>query len=223
LRQIILNFHGIGNTSRIMEPGEARYWVSPSFFEETLAMADHYKDRVCTDFTFDDGNLSDLEIAAPGLARHGRKAMFFVLADRIGTTGSLGADDIRALAEAGHEIGTHGAAHTDWTSAKPTVLKRELGHITRDAIAMAAGQPVRAAAIPFGRYNSKVLKALSDYGYDRVYSSDGGAWKAGQKPVPRTSPRADMTLKDIENILIGADPVRNRLRRALSGYVKRTL
>lgn len=223
MRQVILNFHGIGQPQRQIEPGEERYWVSQDFFEETLALSIHHKTRTRTSYTFDDGNLSDIEIAAPILAHYGIHATFFVLADRIGTPGSLSAADIRALSEAGNRIGTHGAAHIDWRIADKTTIDRELGAATRAAIADAAGRPVMAAAIPFGRYNRKVLGALSREGYKEVYSSDGGPWHAGQRPIPRTSPRADMTLSDIERLLIGPEPTTTRLRRVLARSIKQIL
>lgn len=223
MRQVILNFHGIGTPGRPMEPGEAPYWVSEAFFEETLALAMFHKDRTRTDFTFDDGNLSDLEIALPALARHKMQATFFILADRIGATGSLSAADIRALALAGHRIGSHGAAHVDWKATDRDTLERELGPTTREAIARAAGRPVNTAAIPFGRYDARVLRALARQGYESIYSSDGGPWRPGQWPIPRTSPRADMTLNKIENVLTGNEPAMVGIRRRLARSVKRLI
>lgn len=221
MRQVILNFHGLGKPGRPLEPGEADYWVEADLLTETLILAARYRDRVHTTFTFDDGNLSDIAIAAPALAQHGMHTTFFVIADRIGGPGSLSAEDIRALAHAGHRIGSHGAAHVDWKAADATTLARELGNTTRATIAEAAGHPVTAAAIPFGRYNAAVLRALAHHGYDRAYSSDGGGWRADQFPIPRTSPRADMTVTDIEDILLGREPARARLRRVLARTVKR--
>lgn len=221
MRQVILNFHGIGQPARPLEPGEARYWVSEDLFEETLRIAKRHEDRARVDITFDDGNLSDIAIGLPVLARHDRLATFFVLADRIGQPGSLGQEDMRALIAAGHRIGTHGAAHVDWRAIDSGGLEHELGRGTRDKIATAAGQPVREAAIPFGRYNARVLRALSRHGYERVYSSDGGAWRRGQWLIARTSPRAEMTPRDIEGIILGHEPVARRLRRVVARGVKR--
>lgn len=221
MRQVILNFHGLGQPRRPLELGEARYWVAPEFLAETLVLTERHKDRVHTTFTFDDGNLSDIEIAAPTLARHGLHATFFVLADRIGAPGSLSPADIRVLAREGHSIGSHGAAHVDWKIANAATLEHELGSATRDAISDAAGHPVTAIAIPFGRYNAAVLRALKQRSYNQAYSSDGGSWQAGQFPIPRTSPRTDMTMMDIENILLGREPAHARLRRIMSRSVKR--
>jgi peptidoglycan/xylan/chitin deacetylase (PgdA/CDA1 family) len=221
VRHVVLNFHGLGRPGRPLEPGEARYWVAAEMLIETLTLAVRHKDRVQTTFTFDDGNLSDIDIAAPALAQHGLHATFFVLADRIGMPGSLGPAEMRALVKAGHCIGSHGAAHVDWKIADAATLAHEVGQTTRAAIADAAGHPVTAAAIPFGRYNAAVLKALAQHGYDRAYSSDGGGWRAGQFPISRTSPRTDMTMADIESILLGHESARARLRRVLARTVKR--
>lgn len=222
LRQVILNFHGIGTPGRSLEPDEAPYWVTEDFFKEVLARAEYYKTRVHTAFTFDDGNQSDLEIAAQWLTRYNRTAMFFVLADRIGLRGSLDVAGIRALVEAGHSIGSHGAAHIDWKAADVATLEHELGQDTRNRIADAAAHPITAAAIPFGRYNATVLRALTRHGYARVYSSDGGSWRTNQNPIPRTSLRHDMATADIESLLIERTPIRKWLRQGGSRAIKKT-
>lgn len=220
MKQVILNFHGIGQPGRTLEPGEDVYWITQEFFESVLGLAHALKGSVHTGFTFDDGNYSDLAIGAEGLARYGLKGHFFVLASRIGEVGSLNVADIRTLQAAGHEIGSHGADHVDWRAADTTVLSRELDD-ARQIIEEAVQGPVRAAAIPFGRYNARVLRALRAFRYDRVYSSDGGFWGEGQFPIPRTSIKSSMRLGDIETILLGRESPQRRLRRALSMTAKR--
>lgn len=222
MRRVILNFHGLGAPGRTLEPGEAAYWVNADFLAQTLDLAARLKPQVETHITFDDGNLSDLEIAAPLLARHGHQAQFFVLSDRIGQAGSLGAGGIRALQEAGHAIGSHGAGHLDWKTLDAAGRTREMDH-ARAVIADITGQPVTAAAIPFGRYDAGVLRALKQRGYTHIYSSDGGAWLNDRAPIPRSSPRADMTLADIEAILLGHESPLKRVRRRLARAVKRRL
>lgn len=220
MRRVILNFHGLAEPERKLETGEAPYWISAAQFSDILALADDLKETVDTTFTFDDGNRSDLTIGAEGLARVGRKATFFVLAGRIGQKGSLSETDIQTLRAAGHSIGSHGADHIDWRAADPAARDRELVWARR-RIAEVAQVPVEEAAIPFGRYNGAVVRALRAQGYSLAYSSDGGGWTQGQYPVPRTSPRADMALREIEDVLLGREPARARLRRGLSMAVKK--
>lgn len=222
LPRVILNFHGLGTPARELEEGEAAYWVTPEIFGGTLALAEQHKARVETYITFDDGNLSDLEIAAPLLEARGMTAQFFVLSDRIGQPGSLAPDHIRTLHAAGHGIGSHGAAHVDWKTLDDAGRTAEMD-TARAAIAEVTGTPVEAAAIPFGRYDAGVLRALRARGYARVYSSDGGAWMNDRAPIPRTSPRADMTLEDIEAVMLGREPALKGLRRRVARAVKRVL
>ena len=219
MRKVILNVHGIGQPRRALEPGEEKYWVERHFFDAVLKIAEAMQTKVQVSFTFDDGNLSDLDIGAEALARHGRTGTFFVLSDRIGQLGSLAADDIRKLQALGHEIGSHGASHVDWTRLDPAGIHREMED-ARDILARITQEKITTAAIPFGRYNATVLKALASRDYKKVYSSDGGRYSSDRSPIPRSSLRADMTETDVQNIILGHEPMRLKLRRQLGRTVK---
>lgn len=221
-RRVILNLHGLGVPDRALPESERPYWIDAEMFGAVLDLADHLQGHIETAFTFDDGNRSDIEIGAEALDRAGRKATFFVLSDRIGKPGSLSAVDIAELAGRGHGIGNHGAGHLDWTGLDPAGEALEY-NTARKVITAAAGRPVTAAAIPFGRYNGRVIRALKAHGYADVYSSDGGGWHPGQYPTPRTSLRSDMSLADVEAVLLGRESVKRRLRRSLSMAIKRQL
>jgi peptidoglycan/xylan/chitin deacetylase (PgdA/CDA1 family) len=235
MRQMVLNFHGIGTPTRNLEQGETNYWVSEEFFVHTLDLIHYHRAQVQIDITFDDGNQSDLTIAAPLLRGYGLCARIFVLADRIGQPGSLDASALRDLVGQGHTIGSHGAAHIDWKAADAATLAAEIGAVTRDKIGTAAGVRVTSAALPFGRYNAAVLRALKREGYLQVYSSDGGPLKtlgaavdlripgAAPWPIPRTSLRADMTLPDIEAIILGQESIHRRFRRTIACAIKARL
>lgn len=215
MRQVILNFHGIGEPGRTLEDGEAPYWISEAFYADILALCDRVRDRVDIGFTFDDGNLSDLKIGAEGLARYGFGAQFFVLSSRLDTPGSLASSDLMRLQEMGNTIGNHGANHVDWRELDPNGVTRELVE-ARKIIEDAAQITITDAGIPFGNYNRSVLQALKAHNYTTAYCSYRGAWHAGQYPIPRNSPRGDMTLADIENRLLGPEPMPQRLKRRLS-------
>ena len=220
MRRIILNFHGIGTPRRDLEPGEARYWVSEDQFVQAVELADTHADRVETSFTFDDGNLSDFDIAAPHLADRGLTAVFFVLADRIDTAGSLEADQIRQLAGAGFGIGSHGAAHVNWRRLDKDGLRRELIEAPL-RIADCASQPVTEAGIPFGSYDRGVLREIRTAGFEAAYCSDPGPWRDGDDPIPRTSPTRDMTREMLEDVIVGRfNPWRDGVR-ILKRSVKR--
>ena len=223
MRHVILNLHGIATPGRALEPDEDRYWISVDQFQAALTAARNFAARgLRVDFTFDDGNLSDLDIAAEPLARAGFVADIFVLSARLDHPGSLSVADLRTLQDMGHRIGTHGQDHVDWTALDDAGRRAEW-YDARATIAEAAQAPVTAAAIPFGRYNGQVLRGLKAAGYDRVYSSHGGAVGPCDWPIPRTSLRGDMTQTDLEAIFTGTEPLRRRLRRAVSKRLKRVI
>lgn len=221
MRMVILNFHGLEAPARNLETGEERYWVSADLLNASLKLAKRHANSVNTTFTFDDGNASDYTIAAPILAKHNTTATFFVIADRIEKPGSLSSAQIRSLVQQGHRIGSHGASHVDWSIATDAALDRELGAFSRNLIHSASDEEVTDIAIPFGRYSARVLAAIASYGYQSVYSSDGGAWKPTASPYPRTSISNLMTVEDIENIILGIEPLQLRIRRSLTRVVKR--
>ncbi|WP_341213312.1 polysaccharide deacetylase family protein [uncultured Limimaricola sp.] len=215
----ILNLHGLGRPPQPLPDGEARYWVGPDLLAAAIELAAKHRDEVRTLFTFDDGNRSDIEIGAPMLAAAGHQATIFVLADRIDAPHYLSQDDISALQAMGHAIGSHGAAHLDWTAQDATTLDRELGE-ARVRIETVAGHSVTEAAIPFGRYNARVLKALRQAGFSRVYSSDGGVARMSAWPVARTSLTDKMTPASLEAIITGREAPTRRLRRRVAVAVK---
>ncbi len=220
MRQVILNFHGIGIPNRQMEHGEAKYWISADFFDEVVAIATRMHDTVKTSFTFDDGNSSDLEIAAPRLTAAGISADFFILSGRLEMDGALNRENIKDLQNMGHGIGNHGADHVDWSALGPTGLTHEL-ESARRVLEDICGGTICSAAIPFGRYNGTVVRALKAAGYVRAYSSDGGAHNGNQYPCPRTSLTCDMTIEDVEDVLLGHETIKQDLRRRASMFVKR--
>lgn len=212
-RQIGLIFHGIGTPGREMEPSEAAYWISVTQFEDILDKIVAQPDRFR--ITFDDGNLSDHDIALPRLIERGLRAESFVLSGRIGLAGSLDAAQILALQDAGMVIGSHGVAHRDWRRLDDPALMAELSG-SRRALEAICRKSVMTAGIPFGSYDARVLRALRQAGYGAAYSSDRGPMNPTAFLRPRTSVKGTMTQADIAHILSGRMPALSRLRRMIS-------
>ncbi|MDI7860732.1 polysaccharide deacetylase family protein [Rhizobiaceae bacterium n13] len=208
----ILNFHGIGTPRRALEPGEADFWLREERFLLILDKIANHPDRDRLSITFDDGNTSDLSIAAPALLDRGLRAEFFVLTGRIGETGSLDSDDIRALMQMGMSIGSHGVAHRDWSTLPTIDLQYELT-ASKATLEEICKITIGSAAIPFGRYNAAVLKALRSAGYSTAYSSDGGSAEPLTYLRPRSSLRHSTTDDALENVVSGRMPPLKRLRR----------
>ena len=169
-RTINLTFHGVGDHDRQLDAGESAVWLARPEFLTVLDAATGRRD---VRLTFDDGNISDLEHALPALRERGLRATFFVVAGRLGVPGFIDADGVRALSAAGMTIGCHGMRHRPWRSLGERMLREELLE-ARQVLEEIVGHPVLEAACPFGSYDRRVLRSLRRFGYQTVYTSDGG-------------------------------------------------
>jgi peptidoglycan/xylan/chitin deacetylase (PgdA/CDA1 family) len=217
-----LIFHGIGRPERELEPGEAAYWISAPFFEEILDAVLFLPKPYRVRLSFDDGNRSDYEIALPALLKRNLKADFFVLTGRLGQPGSLDPAQVRGLQSAGMGIGSHGIDHRNWARLDPGALQHELA-ASREMLEALCGTSIQTAGVPFGAYNSRVLRGLAAAGYACAYTSDGGTMQTDAFLRPRSSVRRDMVMEDVINIIEGRMGIKSRVRRRLGMMRKRFL
>lgn len=215
----VLNFHGIGTPDRRLEPGEEAYWISAEMFCAILDRVADHPDRYRLRLTFDDGNLSDHAVALPQLVRRDLQASFFIPTARIGQQGSLNEKCIRELLRAGMHIGSHGINHVDWSAMSGGDLDSEI-HTSKALLEDLCSLEISAAAIPFGRYNARVLRALKHAGYKEAYSSAGGEMKPARFLRPRTSVRRDMSMKSIDLLLTGYVAPVKRLRNLIGAAIR---
>jgi peptidoglycan/xylan/chitin deacetylase (PgdA/CDA1 family) len=206
----ILNFHGIGVPHAQIGAEERRYWISAELFSQIIKLTSQSR-KPCA-YTFDDGNLSDLEIAMPELVAAGITAAFFVLTGRIGRPNYLDAQDIRRLADAGMTIGLHGKNHVDWRACDDKTFEEETTGARKELEAI-LGQSVDSVAIPFGAYNKRILARLTALGFRSIYTSDGGFGDPEETIIPRMSLRADMDAKYIKDVIAGKESMVKTLRK----------
>ena len=182
-KAINLTFHGVGEREREAEPGEERTWLSVDSFTSVL---DSVMDRPEVQISFDDGNASDLVYGLPALLERGLRATFFVVAGRLGEPEFLDERGVRALADAGMTIGSHGMRHRPWRWLGDDALREELVG-ARKVLESVVRRPVTEAACPFGSYDRRVLASLRRSGYRRVYTSDRGTSDPDAWVQPRNS------------------------------------
>lgn len=217
MRVVNVCFHGIGTPQRELEPGEARYWVTPEVFTEIL---DRVVGRRQVRLSFDDGNASDVRVALPALRDRGLTATFFVVAGRLGQPGSLTRDDVRRLHEAGMTIGSHGMWHRPWQGLDLTQQKEELVR-AREVLSDVIGSPVHDAALPLGRYDRRLLSLLRPLGYRTVQTSDRRWARTGRWLQPRYSIRAGDTAQSVDREVLRRPSVPAHASRVLVGTAKR--
>lgn len=186
LDRLFVTFHGVGDPAIDIPEAEKPYWCAQGTFLNILDSIVEIEaaSRTRIALTFDDGNLSDVKIAMPALAKRGLKGQFFVCAGRIGTPGYLDGPAMSEMLAAGMEIGSHGWSHINWRLADDAAMTREIED-AQDRLANVTGRPIDTVAIPFGNYDRRVLGKLK--AWKTIYTSDN--YRAGQpgRIVPRCS------------------------------------
>ena len=190
MKELILNFHGVGAVPSAVDRAEAAVWWDEAPFlralDEIAAYAPRFEYPIT--LTFDDGNTSDVEIALPALIKRGLKATFFVCAGRVGTANYLDAAGIDKLLRAGMTVGSHGMNHVDWRVASDRDLDNEIEG-ARMRLEDICGKAIDVAALPFGSYDRRVIRRLKRANWRCVYSSDGGFARADAWFKPRETLR----------------------------------
>ena len=164
--------------------------------------------------TFDDGHISNHDLAAPVLAAHGLTAHFFIT---VGWTGIkpryMGWPELRSLQEAGHGIGAHGWTHTLLTHCSDRELQMELTQ-SRQTLEDKLGTSITTMSLPGGRSNPRVLAACKGAGYTRVYNSIPRAESLPLGPtVGRLNVRGDMRPEWIVELLQPESGILSSLER----------
>jgi len=197
----ILTYHEV-------EPEKSTYLyaVTSRQLDEQLKLVAERNRRqtAITELTFDDGHISNFEIARPVVERHALKAVFFVTVSRVGAhPQTMSWSQLRTLVDAGHSVQSHGWSHKFLVHCSPTELCDELGR-SKAELEHRMGAPVNSISVPGGRWNARVLRAAADAGYQRVYTSE--FWRKaevrqGVLVTGRLMIRNDMSAAQIEKWL----------------------
>jgi peptidoglycan/xylan/chitin deacetylase (PgdA/CDA1 family) len=94
-------------------------------------------------------------------------------------------EQLRAMADAGIEIGAHGRRHVDLGAIRDPARLYDEVVTARDELADALGRPIRYLAFPFGQYESLSSDAFMlarEAGYEGVCSAYGGYNFPGDDP-----------------------------------------
>ena len=130
--------------------------------------------------TFDDGTRDQYLVAAPVLERHDVRATFFLIShkmdrgvwvDQAGPRRLMSWREAARLADAGHEIGSHGATHVD-LSRNDVNLELELDASRTQIERRLPGVTVRTLSWPYWRSTPEARKHASETGY---IAARGGA------------------------------------------------
>lgn len=131
--------------------------------------------------TFDDGYADFTEYAMPVLAAHGMSATVYVVSDRLSATNDwdadapqvplMSADDVRAAAAAGHEIGSHTLTHARLTAVSADQQHAEVTASRRDLESLIEA-PVTSFCYPYGAFDAGLAQLVEEAGYDNACVTD---------------------------------------------------
>ncbi|HZQ26768.1 MAG TPA: polysaccharide deacetylase family protein [Acidimicrobiales bacterium] len=144
--------------------------------------------------TFDDGMVSTLTELLPVLTEHDAPATVFVVSGWDGHVHpdapyerSLFHGEVRVLADAGVEIGSHSSVHRDLSVVGFDQAVAEL-RASRLALSDLTGQPIDVLAYPYGRASTVTREAAAAAGFRAACRTSGeGSWDD-----PLDLPRQDM-------------------------------
>ncbi|PPB49140.1 polysaccharide deacetylase [Arthrobacter pityocampae] len=169
--------------------------------------------------TFDDGYTDYLEHALPVLQHHGMTSTLYVVAGRLGGTNEwdeaprldlVDADQVRAVAAAGQEIGSHTMTHPHLPRAGASALLEEISG-SREVLQDVLQSAVPGFCYPYGEFDDAAREAVRAAGYDH------GCVIGDYAPGDRfTLPRCYISPRDTSAHLV-ARMARHSLRLGLRG------
>ncbi len=136
--------------------------------------------------SFDDGLRNNLTAALPILTRLGIPATVYVPTGWLdgrhpdigpgGDNAILSADEIRALVQAGWEVGAHTVSHTDLSLLGYGECRSEIARNCEELVRL-TGAAVESLAYPYGRYGGPAIAAARDCGLLSAVTAGSGGWR----------------------------------------------
>ena len=218
---LIINYHKISLEKNVHHGLDNLYTVTKDDFIEQIEKISALKipiiplsqlvenlnsNKLHVALTFDDGNTSDYEIAFPFLKNLNLPASFFVLVHE-----QVDWKQLKEMADAGFEIGSHGLFHKDLTSIKEESLREEL-IMSKKRIEKELNTIVHDFSFPFGRFNDRVVAECYKSSYVNMFSTHFGLNKTESSTYKRWSIKSSTTLEQIEKVLTSLN-YRNKLER----------
>ena len=110
------------------------------------------------------------------LKQHDIKATFFLC----GVWVEAYPEQVKAIAEQGHEIGNHSLTHPHMNKLDAAAIQKEISDLD-DKIEALTGKRCTLFRAPYGEYNDTVIKAVRDFGYEPIqWNLDTVVW-VGEK------------------------------------------
>jgi peptidoglycan/xylan/chitin deacetylase (PgdA/CDA1 family) len=217
----IFNYHGLAESAPRETSLDAwPYWLSPTEFRSQLAhirevgseviLMDDLKDRSVAPasklrsvvLTFDDGLVSDYEIAFPLLVEFRQRAVFFLNTVTIGKAGYLEWPQIAEMQRNGMSFQSHSHSHVDLTVLPNLALDAELTE-SKQRLEERLGSRVDFLAAPHGVLDRRVVHRALAIGYRGVCSTRCWPARPGSIVATRITLRRDVRIEEFHGFLTG--------------------
>ncbi|GAA3923184.1 polysaccharide deacetylase family protein [Luteimonas lutimaris] len=176
--------------------------------------------------TFDDGDVSNLEVALPLLRERGMVATFFITSGFVDQPGMLSSAQVALLADAGMEIGAHGRSHAFLEDLDDAALAAELRD-SRTRLSALTGRAVESMALPGGRGSERERRAARALGYTHLFGSVPGPNRNPDRDrwLQRIAVTRGMALEEFASLVAwrGPRPRLSRMRFEALSWPKRVL
>jgi peptidoglycan/xylan/chitin deacetylase (PgdA/CDA1 family) len=166
-----------------VSPINSQYYVPPEKFEEEMKLLRDwgYTSISATQLikainegadlpprpiviSFDDGHLNNYTTAFPIMQKYGFTGVLYIVKNYLGVDQYMNADQVKEMAAAGWEVGSHTISHLDLTALEPERQRREVVD-SRTELESALGVPILTIAYPFGLSNSGIIDYAHFAGY----------------------------------------------------------
>jgi len=190
---LVLNYHRIVHSGEYVDPLYTKFTLDVSVFQQQLDLIQqlgiHVVDLAnlsettslppfCIGITFDDGHLSDLQIAAPLLEKNNFPATFFPVINQIGTENFMTWDDLTTLLKMGFTIGSHSFSHPHLTDLNQEDQHQEIVE-SRRVLEEKLGILVQLFSIPYGESDVRIIQTIQSAGYTGAFSTVFGTENVG--------------------------------------------
>lgn len=176
--KIVLMYHDLycisGTESGFQNENAFQYKIQVDEFEQQVATISAYcqsHSHTEVEFTFDDGGVSFLTLAAPILEKYGLRGTFFISTHYIDTPLFLTSNQLQELVERGHRIGSHSHTHSMLTHLTESEVADEWKISLNELAKYITGSENVVASIPNGDGNTTVIRKAWDAGINHLYTS----------------------------------------------------
>ncbi len=154
--------------------------------------------------TFDDGDITNFTQALPILTARAMVAEFYVISDAIGIPEKMDVAQLRAAAEAGMRIQSHGKTHRFLSDLGREALEHEL-LASKQRLQSELGNTVDTLSLPGGRGSEQVIATARALGYKMICTSEPGLVSRNADPLrlKRIAITRDLSLDDFASLIAG--------------------